>query len=217
VPSYGFSHVAWLTGIVGVSATLSYLRRRERISKPLVRTAMACVLVAVELERTWRDGLHFPDRMPFNLCNVSTWVAVLACATLAPLAVEWVYYVGLAASAMALVMPDMGHPWPFRYFLNHGGTIVAASVLVFGRVGTIRSGAVWRCCGLLLVYVALLGTFDRVYGTNYGYLCRKPEGVTLMNVMGPWPFYLFWVDLFAFGLLWLMELVRRRVALDRKR
>jgi hypothetical integral membrane protein (TIGR02206 family) len=117
---------------------------------------------------------------------------------------------------MALVMPDMGHPWPFRFFLNHGGTVVAASLLAFGRVGTIRSGAVWRCFGLLLVYAALVGTFDRAYGMNYGYLCRKPEGVTLMNLMGPWPFYLFWTALFALGLFGLMELLRRRIICTRQ-
>jgi hypothetical integral membrane protein (TIGR02206 family) len=182
----------------------------------LVRAVIAFFLVAVELERAWRDGLHFPDRMPFNLCNVSTWMAVLACATLAPLAVEWVYYVGLAGAAMALVMPDMGASWPSRFFLNHGGIIVAASVLVFGRVGTIRPGAVWRCFDLLLVYAALVGTFDQVYGMNYGYLCRKPEGVTLMNLMGPWPFYLFWTALFALGLFGLMELLRRRIICTRQ-
>jgi hypothetical integral membrane protein (TIGR02206 family) len=220
VPAYGFSHAAWLTGIAGVSATLSYLCRRERISRPLVRAAVACFLVAVELERAWRDGLHFPDRMPFNLCNISTWMAVLACATLAPLAVEWVYYLGFAGAAMALLMPDMGDSWPPRFFLNHGGIVVAASTLVFGgvggRVGTIRSGAVWRCFGLLLVYAALVGTFDRVYGMNYGYLCSKPEGVTLMNLMGPWPFYLFWTALLALGLFGLMELLRRRIVCTRQ-
>ncbi len=213
MPAYGLSHILWLIGIAAMSAILCVLCRSQWLSHRLVRAVLACGLITAEIERAFRDGLHFPDRLPLNLCNVSTWAAVLALVTLWPMAVEFVYFVGLLGSAVTILMPDMGSPWPFRLFINHGGIIVVATVLVFGNVGRIRRGAVWRSLGLLGIYGALLGTFDWAFGTNYGYLCSKPQGVTLMNLMGPWPVYLAWVVLVTLGLFWLMWIpVRRSVS-----
>lgn len=210
MPFYRLSHILWLVGIAGSAAALCVLCRRKRLPHQAVRVALACVLAAAEIERTLRDGSHFPDRMPFNLCNVSTWATVYALLTLQPPAVEFAYFVGFSGAAMALLMPDMGASWPVRFFLNHGGTIVAATALVFGGLGRVRRGAVWRSFGLLAIYGALVGAFDAAFGVNYGYLCRKPEGVTLMNLMGPWPVYLLWAALLGLGLFWLLWIPARR-------
>ena len=209
MPAYGLSQILWLIGIAGSSAVLCILCRRKILSHRAVRIFLAFGLTAAEVERTLHDGLHFPHQMPFNLCNLATWTTVFALVTLRPLAVEFAYFVGLTGAAMALLTPAA---WPLRFFLNHGGTIVAATVLVFGRVGQVRPGAVWRALGLLAVYAALLGAFNWAFGSNYGYLCRKPKGATLMSLMGPWPFYLIWVALVAVGLFWLLWLPARRSA-----
>jgi hypothetical integral membrane protein (TIGR02206 family) len=34
-------------------------------------------------------------------------------------------------------------------------------------------------------------TFNTVTGTDYGFLNRKPSTVSLLDVLGPWPVYLF--------------------------
>jgi hypothetical integral membrane protein (TIGR02206 family) len=33
-------------------------------------------------------------------------------------------------------------------------------------------------------------TFNRIAGTNYGFLNRKPATATLLDLLGPWPVYL---------------------------
>lgn len=213
VRAYGLYHIIWLIGIAVMSAILCFLCRERRLSHRAVRVVLACGLVLAEIERAFRDGMRFPDRLPLNLCNVSTWAAVLALLTLWPIAVEFVYFVGLSTASLALLMPDMGSTWPLRFFINHGGTIIAATVLVFGYVGRVGRGAVWRSLGLLGIYAALLGAFDWAFRTNYGYLCSKPEGATPMNWMGPWPVYLAWVVLTALGLFWLMWIPARRNAM----
>lgn len=38
-------------------------------------------------------------------------------------------------------------------------------------------------------------------GTNFGFLMRKPEGATLFDHLGPWPYYLIWVQLLASAMI----------------
>jgi hypothetical integral membrane protein (TIGR02206 family) len=203
---YGLFHLAWLTGIAGTSIALSSLCRRGLLRDQYVRAVLVCLLVAGELQHYFKDGLGFPHHLPLNLCNITTWVAVFACLGLYPVAVEFTYFAGLAGAGMALITPDMGSEWPVRFFMNHGALIVAASVLVFGRIAPLGEGALWRASACTLFYLAFIGVFDWAFKTNYAYLRKKPGASTLLSVLGQWPYYILGMIAAAFLIYWLLWL-----------
>jgi hypothetical integral membrane protein (TIGR02206 family) len=41
-----------------------------------------------------------------------------------------------------------------------------------------------------LVWATVTFTFNRIDGTNYGFLNRKPATHPLLDALGPWPVYL---------------------------
>ena len=49
--------------------------------------------------------------------------------------------------------------------------------------------------GLLAPFA--VGTVDQVTGWNYGYLCRKPAVPSLLDYLGPWPWYLIGLEAIA--------------------
>jgi hypothetical integral membrane protein (TIGR02206 family) len=203
---YGLSHLLWLSGIAATSIVLSAGCRAKIIPERYLRAVLICLLAGGELIRYYTDGFHFPNLLPLNLCNITAWVAVIACLTLSPLAVEFTYFAGFVGAGMALITPDMGSTWNTRFFVNHGAIILAASVLVFGRLAPFRKGAVWRAYGFFALYIGLVGLFDWKYGANYAYLNQKPGTGSLLSLLGPWPFYVFaagFVALAFFLLLWL--------------
>jgi len=205
--AFGVAHILWLSGIAATAAVLAELVRRQRVPPRLVRGGLALFLVGGELQRYFHDGMKWPDGLPLQICNVTTWLAVFACITMAPWAAEFVYFSGFSATALALLSPDMGAQWPPRFFVNHGIIIVTAAVLVFGRMVRVRPGAIWRAYAILVGYGAFVGAFNWATQTNYAYLCRKPGSNTLMNFMGPWPVYLFSIALLALFLFWMLGLV----------
>ncbi len=166
--------------------------------------------------RYYTDWFHFPDLLPLNLCNITAWIAVIACLTLSPLAVEFTYFAGFVGAGMALLTPDMGSVWHTRFFVNHGAIIVTGSVLVYGRFAPLRPGAVRRAFGCFLVYCGLVGLFDWKYGANYAYLRTKPGTGSVLSLLGPWPFYLLWAFPVALTLFWLLWLPARPLSQLRK-
>jgi hypothetical integral membrane protein (TIGR02206 family) len=202
-----------LGAITAIGIALSIACRRAIVSTRNVRLGIGYGLAVNELIwwafRYSHEGFRFPVNLPLQLCDVTLWMTVIACITLARFAVEFAYFGGIAGAGMALLTPDLWSPWPsypsIYFFLAHGGIVIGAVVLVYGRIAPLQSGALWRAFGILLTYALAVGCFNLIFGTNYMYLCRKPSNASLLDSLGPWPVYLIWgaaVGLALFCVLW---------------
>lgn len=59
-------------------------------------------------------------------------------------------------------------------------------------IGTNRMGqrSLWVTVLLVNVYGVCIFLIDRWLGANYMYLTKKPGGSSLLDVLGPWPWYI---------------------------
>jgi hypothetical integral membrane protein (TIGR02206 family) len=205
--AYRLSHLMWLTGIAGVSILVSQVCRRNLVPHIYIRAALVCLLAGGEVMRLFTDTMRWPDLLPLNLCNITSWVAVYACLMLSSEAAEFAYLVGYCCAGMALLTPDLGGDWPARFFVNHGAIIVAASAFVYGRILPLQHGSVWRTYRWFSIYIGSTFVFDMTFPpANYSYLREKPHAFTLLSLLGPWPWYIWGsgaVALVFFLLLWL--------------
>ncbi len=214
---FGPLHISLLAGIAAVAALLAAVCRRAPESRRRIRLALGYGLAGNELIwwvfRYSHEGLHLPN-LPLQLCDLGVWMTALASVVLIPAIVEFAYFAGLAGAGMALLTPDLLWTWPsypaIYFFLAHGGIVIAVVTLVFGGIAPLRRGAVWRAFGLLVGYAAAVGAFNRIFGTNYMYLCRKPANASLLDSLGPWPVYLLAGAAVALELFWLLWLPASR-------
>jgi hypothetical integral membrane protein (TIGR02206 family) len=217
VPLFGPLHFTILGIITAIAIILCALLRRGVLSATLVRRTLGYGLAVNELIwwmfRYSHEGWRFPFNLPLQLCDMSLWVTVLACLTLIPAIVEFSYFAGLAGAGMALLTPDLWSPLPtypaIYFFLAHGGIVIGAAVLVYGRIAPLRPGAVWRAFGMLLGWAVFVGSFDAIFKANYMYLRQKPGNASLLDALGPWPIYLLGGAAVALVLFWLLSLPAR--------
>lgn len=164
-----------------------------------VARALAVVLVVNELSwvfsaANWQISSKIVYSLPLQICDIGTFVAAFALWLRRPILVELTYFWGVAGTFQALITPDLPQHFPsylyFQYYIAHGGIVVAALFLVVGLGLRPRPYAVVRVAMLTLVYAALVGLLDVAVGANYLYLRSKPGNPTLLDVMGPWPWYL---------------------------
>ena len=131
--------------------------------------------------------------LPLQLTDAVSAVSIAALLTRRQMLVELAYFWSYTASLQAVLTPDLGQNFPsvfyFTYFIYHVGAIVAASFLVFGCRLYPRPGAVWKVFGITLAWAAIAGAGDLITGGNYMYLRSKPVHDSLLNLMGPWPWY----------------------------
>lgn len=199
---------------------MAYACRKGLVPSRTLRIGLACLLSFNELFRYFHDGMHFPNELPLHLCTIATWVTVIACLTLAPLAVEFAYFPGLLGASLALINPDLPPRVQanffsyecLRYIIEHGTLVIAISVLVFGGLARLRRTSLWWGNATFVVFGFSLLAFNAAFGTNYLYLYRKPLNPSLLDLFGPWPVYLMVSEVFAFTVFSLMWLPVRHLA-----
>jgi len=196
--AYGPSHWGVLAVFVIGAVLLVWVGRRqsERQAQRLGRmlgaeTAViyAAILVYVLTPPTIESSV------PLQLTDLATVVAAYALWSQKQWAYALTYYWGLVLSTQALISPALQSPdFPHYQFLAfcaiHLLVVWAAIYLTWGR--GMRPN--WRSFRLAVVvtlaWATVTFTFNRIAGSNYGFLNRKPSTASLLDVMGPWPWYI---------------------------
>lgn len=198
---FGAVHLSLLgsTALLGVLVVWGVRRIRgadaEGVATRIAGWALLAVtlmwMVWVMLPANWDVGrslpLHFSDALRFITAVALIWRprwAVAVC-----------YFWGLTLNSQALLTP---HPDQLMglsvdtvfYWGLHIAVFLAPLALIWG----VGYRPQWRdfavAYGLTLLWAALAMTVNAMIGTNYAFLNHRPEGSSVLDVLGPWPMYI---------------------------
>jgi hypothetical integral membrane protein (TIGR02206 family) len=195
--AYGPSYRAVITLFVAVAALLVWLGHRQtdaqaRLLGRVLGATTAAIYVAALAYSLIPPSIN--GSVPLRLTDLATVAAAYALWSQAHWAYALTYYWGLVLSAQALISPVLTGPdFPHYEFLTFWGihllVVWAAIYLTWGR----RMRPQWRSYRIAVVvtsvWAATTFTVNLIAGTNYGFLNRKPDTSTLLDVLGPWPLY----------------------------
>lgn len=224
---FGTPHIVTLLvlalfGFVLIFVCKKYLDTRKRnyvagvLGVIMIFVELADVFVRlVILKQPWTENL------PFHLCGPIYYMVAVMLITKKRWLYELTYFLGLAGAANSVLTP--GEIFPFPHFLNltffftHGMIIIG---VLWMTICMEDYRPTWKAFGKTVIFLNLFGAFlipvNLAFGTNYLFICHKPPGGTLMDLMGPWPLYIFFVELLglflclvAFSPFLVMDLVRK--------
>src|SRR5437660_1681906 len=176
---------------------------RSSLSPPgrwidVVAAVIALTLLVAELSwqpyvvanKTWSAAAS----LPIQLCDVAGFVAAAALLWRQLVLVEVAYFWGLGGTLQAVLTPDLTDHFPsfpyLQFYVTHDLVILAALFLVFGLALQPRPGAVRRIFVLTVAFAIVVGLIDLATGGNYMYLRQVPVSGSLLDLMGPWPWYI---------------------------
>jgi hypothetical integral membrane protein (TIGR02206 family) len=210
---FGPVHLLILGAVVLLAAGLAVIQRKLLPGTKVLRLGLAVTLLADSVVfygyQITHGQLTFPDHLPLELCDASLCLVVIALFTLNRAVYDLAYYGALAGATMALLTPNLWEPFPsfgtVQFFVAHGLIVAGALYLVWSKLVRPRPGSVLRALLGINVFAAFVGTFDVIFKTDYMYLRAKPQNASLLDYLGPWPWYLVAAELVAlivFGLLY---------------
>ncbi len=216
---FGPDHL--LTLVLIAAVIFAVVRAVRRGSERRTRTLGWCVALllvgyaAVTYTQKGLAGeLSWDSALPLELCHWVMAACVLATLCRIRLAAEIAFFWGSTGTLLSALTPDIGQGFPswefILFFWSHGGILLAIAFVLARGFRPDRS-SVLRMMLALNIYAAVVGMLDALFGWNYGYLCGKSANPTLLDYLGPWPWYLLTIEgiaLASFYLLWRVSRLR---------
>ncbi len=186
--------------ILVVAAVLLCVAARRAPGRWIDAVAAIIALTLVVAELSWQPYVvanktwSAAASLPVQLCDVAGFVAAAALLWRQLVLVEVAYFWGLGGTLQAVLTPDLKDHFPsfpyLQFYVTHDLVILAALFLVFGLALQPRPGAVRRIFALTVVFAIVVGLIDLATGGNYMYLRQVPASGSLLDLMGPWPWYI---------------------------
>lgn len=199
--AFGWSHLVAVLVLAVVAVVLVIVGRRyrgtrseRRLSRAL---ALAYVAFLVPVEGyyllPWQSGIKYS--LPFQLCDLAALAAVWALWSCSPAAFALTYFWGLTLTSQAFVSPELTGPdFPSLQFISFFGIhslVVWAVIYLTWGVGLRPDWRSYWVAVLITISWGLVAfAFNHVEATNYGFLNYKPRATSLLDLLGPWPWYL---------------------------
>jgi hypothetical integral membrane protein (TIGR02206 family) len=195
----GTSHLAvWGLFVVGV-VLMVLLGRRVRGTEraPRVSRAFALTIPALLVPLQVIDFLpgnyNVETTLPVNLCDLAWVAAAVALWTGHRIPVALTYYWGLLLTTQALLTPTLHADFPDPKFFAFWGMhmlIVWAAVYLTWGLGLRPTWRGYRSTVVVTgVWLVSVYAFNELVGTNYGYVNGKPGTASILDLFGPWPWY----------------------------
>ncbi len=141
-----------------------------------------------------RGWLNIGNELPLNLCDWAVIALVTALLWPNQRSYELGYFWGLSGTVHGLITPPVLHnfpdPEPVLFFVNHGGIIASALYLTLGSGLRPVPHSIPRVVLASLIYAGVVGLADWLWGVDYAFLRAKPDNVSLLDLLSPWPWYI---------------------------
>lgn len=234
--AFGASHLSALaaTAVAGLGMIALARGGRHPALVRLCEWLLAVVLALLPwsnmVVQLMESSFNIQSGLPCHYCDLVAFTGALALWTHRQLFCEICYFFGLAGTLQGLLTPALQKDYPdpayFYFFVGHGAVVIAALYVVAGLRRPPLPGAVKRAMIVMSIYALSIGGFDAVIravhgippgaptGTNYGFLCYKSPNPSLLDYLGPWPWYIasLWVvGLLFYTILYLPFWMSRRV------
>jgi hypothetical integral membrane protein (TIGR02206 family) len=205
---FGGAHIAVL--ILILAGCWAVARRPPDPGAPLVQAAGWALIITALIkpiafiflfDQPWQSSL------PFDLCRINEVLTGYLLLTRSYRVFEVAYFLAVAGSGIALLTPDLLHGFPdlrfLLFFISHGLSVLAVVYALSGFRFRPTLHSVGITLAFLAVYTLIMAFVNLLLDANYLFLREKPQGASVLDLLGPWPYYLIW----EFGLAILLCLL----------
>jgi hypothetical integral membrane protein (TIGR02206 family) len=197
---FGTPHLIVIAIVIFVNAYFIYAARREITEfHKSIGLILAIVLLVNEAGwNIWNAAIGewtIQTKLPFHLCTIMVFLSAIMLLTKSYTLYEYVYFAGIGGAAQALLTPNIGaYGFPhYRFFeqmISHASIITAAIYMT--TIGGFRPyrKSMLRVFVAMNIYLVVVGFINKLIGSNYMFVAHKPETPSLLDYLGPWPWYI---------------------------
>lgn len=201
-----FSTVIILALLVGSS----YLKKQVNIYITYIMGIALFVSSITSPLRTYLAGnFSIAIDLPFHLCGISAFIcSIMPFLKNKQRLFDFVFYTGIIGGIMGILTPQMsdydGSFYVYFVFYMRHILIFTMPIYMLRNLGlSLTKKSMVRTFVILNILLAFIMPFNFIVGGNYMYLAEPPQ-VNNPLIIGEWPYYVIWFEVFVILLLVLL-------------
>ncbi|WP_191565522.1 TIGR02206 family membrane protein [Metabacillus idriensis] len=201
---FSSEHLWTIVIILFLSILLFIMKKQVRLRRKSIRFFLAgFLLISMLSHQLWlvQEGAwKAKSSLPLHLSDLAVILAIVMLITKSTKLFQFMFFAGIASSVQAILTPDLGkYSFPhFQYivfFLTHGGVIIACLFMLLAYHLRPTWSSLWVSVLIVNGYAVCIYFLNKLLDSNYLYIKKKPDNASLLDALGEWPMYLFWMEL----------------------
>ncbi|NRD78235.1 TIGR02206 family membrane protein [Bacillus sp. BRMEA1] len=203
-------------GIIISLGILIFIKKdviREQRQRNVLRLFLAFLLLISEVwEQLWLVAEHswtLKKALPLQLSDLAVILAIVMLVSKNKRLFQFMYFAGLGSSIQAILTPDLDkfsfpHIQYIEFFVSHGGVVLACIwfIVVFNLHP--KRQFIWITILIVNLYAVCIFFVNRLLKANYLYLMEKPGNSSILDFLGPWPWYILSLELVMIGSFYIL-------------
>ncbi|MEH7110111.1 YwaF family protein [Bacillus sp. JJ1764] len=209
---FSMSHLA-IIGILVLGLVVIYLMKEQLKDEKRRKAELGIAISLITIEiiyHVWmiiNGSWNVSHAIPLELCSISLILTILLLLTRKKVIYEILLFTALLGASQAIITPALKYDFPhFRYFHFFYTHIMSIWVpLYFTWVKGYRP-TIWSVMKLFVFLNGLMPiimVINKLVGGNYMFLSHKPGSASLLDLLGPYPWYILSME----GLLIMLSLI----------
>ncbi len=211
IESFKLFSIAHITAIIIIilfciiSCSILQKQKYSKYRKPYRYILLFFIVVAESLYKLWKIVIankSLSENLSLNLCGVTIILCAIILINKDEKLYEIAYFWGLAGATQAIITPDIGrygfpHYCFFHIFISHGLILAVVTYMTIVEELRPKKGGLKRIFIITNIFTAFVALVNYTLDTNYLFICHKPNVPSLLDYLGPWPWYIIPLELIA--------------------
>ncbi|MEK5038528.1 YwaF family protein [Sporosarcina sp. FSL K6-3457] len=214
---FSVAHIAVIV-VLCLAIVVLFIGRKKGPVQLKYERLFALSLLAMEvLYHLWMmatDRWTLASSLPLELCSISLLVTIVLLWTGNKHLIDFVFFAGIGGAIQAMATPvlDLGFPHfrYFHFFYTHIGIILTALYFTWMKGYRPTFKGVVKTMIALNLLLPLLFAVNHLFQGNYMFLREKPYNGSLLDFLGPYPWYILSLEVVAFIMFTSLWLVFRK-------
>jgi hypothetical integral membrane protein (TIGR02206 family) len=212
------SHLVIISILLLVSVSI-FLNRNKLKDEKWRNTEIRVAITLIIMELTYHLWMFFngswnvSHAIPLELCSISLILTVVLLLTRKRLIYEILLFTALLGATQALFTPALNYDFPhfrfFHFFYTHLMIIWVPLYFTWAKGYRPTLWSVLKLFIFLNVLMPIIMLSNKLVDGNYMYLSHKPESSSLLDVLGPYPWYILSLEGLLIGLSLIVWLIFR--------
>ncbi|HLR51985.1 MAG TPA: TIGR02206 family membrane protein [Candidatus Avamphibacillus sp.] len=209
---WGITHLLTICVMIILFIGIYKYRKALTSHRRSIRLTVGWLLIGSRLSLDiWyvtTDQWTVQSSLPLELCSISSLLAGVMLLTKSEFLFEVLYFIAIGGAMMAIITPDLYFGFPqYRYlqfFIDHFLLILAPLLMIWLYDYKLTWHSIFKSFLFLNGLAAAVFVVNHFLTANYMFLSEKPTGASLLDLLGPYPYYLAALELISLCLFFLL-------------